>query len=276
MDRLIKESVYILREVKSQLKNPAVMWSTGKDSTAMLGLIRMAFYNDVPFPVIHIDTGFKFKEIYDFRDKVAKKWNLNLIISKNEDAIKEGVSSKTKSVFECCNALKTEALKQTITEYGFDSLIMSIRRDEHHMRNIERYFSPRDKEFKWHFVRPKTKDEVGTGDSPYVSEQNVELWDLYQTDFGSDCSHIRVHPILNWNEINVWEFIKKHNLPVNPLYFKGFRSLGCECCTKPTMTESESIEEIISKIVGTDIKERYGRERDKEDIIRRLRVLGYM
>ncbi len=165
---------------------------------------------------------------------------------------------------------------------------MSIRRDEHEMRNIERYFSPRDKEFKWHFVRPKTKEELKEGDAPFVSEQPIELFGLFQSDFGSNCSHVRVHPILHWTELDVWRFIKRENIPVNPLYFadyvekaygwknKRFRSLGCQPCTSPIDSKASTIDEIIEELKTTDIEERSGRSQDKEQIMRRLRSLGYM
>ncbi len=280
LKELEKKSIFIIREAKAQFKNPAVMWSTGKDSTAMLTLIRKTFYGEIPFPVIHLDTNFKFPEIYKFRDKIAKEWNLNLIVGKNEEALKVGTSPKTTSKFDCCTALKTEALRLVLKKYKFDALIMSIRRDEHEMRNIERYFSPRDKELKWHFVRPKTKEELKGGDAPFVSEQQVELWNLYQSDFGPNCSHVRVHPILHWTELDIWRFIKRENIPLNPLYFsvngKRFRSLGCMTCTSPIKSNAKNIDEIIEELKTTDIEERAGRSQDKEQIMRRLRSLGYM
>lgn len=282
LKELEEKSIFIIREAKARFKNPAVMWSTGKDSTCMLALIRRAFYEGVPFPVVHLDTSFKFEEIYEFRNRLAKEWNLDLIVGKNEEVLKRGMSPRTASKFDCCMALKTEALKQVLREHEFDALIMSIRRDEHAMRNIERYFSPRDKEFKWHIVRPKTKEEMKTGDAPFISEQEVELWDLYQTDFGSDCSHVRVHPILHWTELDVWRFLKQEGIPVNPLYFsvggERYRSLGCMPCTNSTKSDAMTIDEIIDELKTTDTEERAGRAQDKEDgeVFRRLRALGYM
>jgi len=276
MDKLVSKSEYILREVSSRFENPAVLWSTGKDSTCMLSLIRNVF-GEVPFPVVHLDTGRKFPEIYEFRDKLSKEWGLNLMVSRNSDA---GDVSPEKSHFECCSALKTEALKNVLREHGFDALIMSIRRDEHYMRNLERFFSPRDREFRWHIVRPKEPQEVG--DAPFESLQNPELWDLYQTDFGEKCSHVRVHPILHWTELDVWRYTKESNLPVNSLYFskdgKRFRSLGCMPCTTPIESGASSIDEIISELETTRIPERSGRTQDKEreETMRKLRSLGYM
>jgi len=273
-----QKSIFVLREAKARFENPAVLWSTGKDSTATLHLIRKAFFNEVPFPVVHIDTGRKFKEIYEFRDELAKRWNLNLIVARNEEALREGVSPETRSRFECCSLLKTEALKRCIEEHGFDALIVSIRRDEHEMRNIERYFSPRDKRFRWHIVRPKRRGE--RGDAPFESLQPVELWGLFQTDFGPECSHVRVHPILHWTEVDVWEYVKREGIPVNPLYFSKrglrYRSLGCECCTQPIKSKAKSIDEIIEELRTTRERERAGRAQDKEMLMRRLRALGYM
>lgn len=201
LNKLIDKSIFIIRETLSRFKNPAVMFSTGKDSLAMLYLIKMASpVNKIGIPVVHIDTTFKFPEIYEFRDKVAKDLNLNLIIGKNEEALKNGTSPEKNGHFDCCSKLKTEALKIVLKKYKFDALIMSIRRDEHEIRNMERICSPRDKEFKWNFVRPKTKEELKTGDAPFVSQQEVELWDTLQTDFGSNCSHVRIHPIIHWTE----------------------------------------------------------------------------
>lgn len=289
LDELESKSIYIIREAKANYKNIGVPFSTGKDSTTMLALIRKAFFGEVPFPVIHIDTEKKFKEIYEFRDMITKKWDLDLIVEKNKDALEKGISPETVTKFECCNKLKTGAFKQVLKKYKFDALIMSIRRDEHFTRNVEHYSSPRDKNFKWHLLRPKTKEELKKGDAPFISEQPVELggWDLYQSDFGLDIDHVRIHPLLDWTEINIWEFIKKEKLPVNPLYFanyvekkyglknRRFRSLGCQCCTNPVVSNAKTIDEIIEELKTTDIEERSGRAQDKEQVLRRLRSLGY-
>ena len=275
----VEKSIFIIREALAKFKRPAVLWSTGKDSTTVLSLIKKATFEQSDIPVIHIDTEKKFKEIYEFRDTIAKRWKLNLIITKNEEALKNKVSPETTSKFECCNLLKTEALKQVIKKYKFDAIIVSIRRDEHYIRNLERVMSPRDKEFKWHLLREKTSDETKTGDAPFVSEQQPELWNLFQTDF-KDANHVRVHPILHWTELDVWKYIKKESLPVNPLYFSRngyrYRSLGCACCTSPVKSDAKNINEIVRELELTDIEERSGRSQDKETIIRRLRALGYM
>jgi len=274
---LVNKSIFILREVKSRFKNPAILYSTGKDSTVTLYLLKKAFNGKVPFPILHLDTSFKFKEIYKFRDRLVKEWNLNLIISKNEEALKQGMSPKKFSSFECCNALKTIALKNAIKNHHFDSVIVSIRNDEHGIRGKERYFSPRDKEFRWKTSRVKQK-----GDSGLESLQDAEFsgWNLYSTDFGEDTDHVRIHPLLHWNEIDVWQYIKQEKLPINPLYFavngKRYRSIGCKCCTTPVKSNAKNVDGIIEELKKTKISERAGRTQDKEEIIEQLRALGYM
>lgn len=276
MEELVSRTEYILREAMARFSNPAVLWSTGKDSTCMLALIRKAFFGQVPLPVIHLDTGRKFPEIYRFRDRLAREWGLELIIGKNREAMRQGVSPED-GRFACCTALKTEALKQVLRRRGFDALIMSIRRDEHAMRSMERYFSPRDRAFQWHIVERKRGGMV-----PFDSCQEPELWNLYQTDFGEDCSHVRVHPILHWTELDVWRYTRQENLPVNPLYFsrdgKRYRSLGCQCCTSPVESDASDIDAIIRELESGSMPERAGRAQDKEHEhnMRRLRSLGYM
>ena len=136
---LENKSLYVIRETYYEFKNPAALWSTGKDSTSLLHLCRKAFFGKIPFPVIHLDTGFKFKQMYRFRDEIARKWDLKLIVAKNEEAMREGVSPKD-GKFECCTKLKTEALKKCLEKYGFDALLLAIRRDEHGIRAKERFF----------------------------------------------------------------------------------------------------------------------------------------
>jgi len=289
LDDLIDKSIFIIREARSQFKKVGVLWSTGKDSTAMLSLIKNAFFGEVPFPVIHLDTGYKFKEIYEFRDKIAKEWNLNLIIGRRDNS---NFHPDKCGHFNCCSELKTNALRDVLKEHKFEALIMSIRRDEHYMRNLERYYSPRDKELKWHIVRPKTESEMKDGDAPFVSQQPIEFagWNLFQSDFGPLTDHVRVHPILHWSELDIWRYIKREKLPFNPLYRanyvekrfnlknKRFRSLGCECCTVPVDSKAKTIDEIIGYLKNTDVEERSGRSQDKEkeQVMRRLRAMGYM
>jgi len=271
LEELEKKSIAIIREAKAQFKNPAVLWSTGKDSTATVWLCKKAFFGKIPFPVIHIDTSYKFPEIYELRNKIAKEWNLNLIIAKNEKALKEGMSPE-KGRLECCTALKTEALKNLIKQRKFDALILAIRRDEHAIRAKERYYSPRDEEFRWNYT-----------------DQPAELWDLYVKP-SEDFTHMRVHPILHWTESNVWEYVRQEKLPVNPLYradyvektygLKGkrYRSLGCMPCTVPIPSTANTIDKIVQEIKTSRTPERAGRAQDKEKayMMQKLRALGYM
>ena len=155
---------------------------------------------------MHIDTGKKFKQMYEFRDKIAKEWNLDLIVEHSEMMGKMGPTDEV-SHQQCCQTLKTNALRDAIEKRGFDAVIVSIRRDEHPIRNIERVSSPRDRNFLWKLLRKKKKGE--TGDAPYESLQQVELGFNIQTNFGEDCHHVRIHPILHWDEIDVWKYIKE-------------------------------------------------------------------
>ena len=274
---LVNKSIFILREVKSRFENPAMLYSTGKDSTTMLHLAKQTFNGEAPFPVIHLDTTYKFKGIYEFRDKIIKDWGIKLIVGKNEEAIKKGMSPEKFDRFRCCNELKTIALKRVIKEHNFDAIIVSIRNDEHGVRGKERYFSPRDKEFRW-----KTSRIKQDGDSGLEALQDVELsgWNLYSTYFGEGTDHVRIHPLLHWDEIDVWQYIKQEKLPINPLYFavngKRYRSLGCKCCTTPVKSNAKNVDEIIEELKITSVSERTGRTQDKEGIMEQLRALGYM
>ena len=260
---LENRTIYILRETYAEFNRPAVLWSMGKDSTTMLWLCRKAFFGEIPFPVIHIDTGYKFKQMYQFRAEFAREWGLDLLIARNEEACKEGVGPETGKL-ECCTMLKTEALKQTLEKHGFDALILAIRRDEHGIRAKERYFSPRDEEFKWDY-----------------RDQPLEMWDQFQGLVGEGF-HMRIHPILHWRELDVWEYVKMEGIPVNPMYLarngQRYRSLGCEPCTLPVESNAATIEEIVEELRTTRVAERSGRAQDKEKsfTMQKLRALGYM
>ncbi len=254
--QLEERSAYILRAALSRFDNVAALWSMGKDSTAMLAVARKAFLGRVPFPVIHIDNGIDFPESYAFRDEVARKWGLKLLIAESE--IKPEMSG-----FSCCGSNKTEALKRLMDEHGFDALIVSIRRDEHGIRAKERYVSERDRNFRWDYKNQKT-----------------EMWDGYSK--AKDGGHMRIHPLLDWNEIDVWNYTKRNKVPINPLYYssggKRYRSLGCTHCTSPIRSGAKSIDGIIRELGNTRTEERAGREQDKEKkyVMEKLRALGYM
>lgn len=207
LKELENKSIYVIREAYAEFENPAVLWSTGKDSTAVLWLCRKAFFGKIPFPVIHIDTGYKFKQMYEFRDRIAEEWGLDLVIARNEEAMNAGMGPE-KGKLECCTKLKTQALMKYLDKRGFDALLLAIRRDEHGIRAKERVFSPRDEEFRWNY-----------------RDQPLEMWDQYQAQSQSETDetihiHTRVHPILHWRELDVWEYIKQEkDVPVNPMYF---------------------------------------------------------
>jgi sulfate adenylyltransferase subunit 2 len=266
MDRLSlleSRTIYIIREAYSQFKKIALLWSIGKDSTTMLWIAKKAFFGVLPLPVIHIDTGYKLKEIYKFRESLTERWNLDLIISRNQDAINRNVTPENGKL-ECCNSLKTEALKLTLEKKGFKALLLAIRRDEHGIRAKERYFSPRDSKFKWNY-----------GDQP------AELWDLFSAKSGCD-DHLRVHPMLHWTEEDIWRYIQKEKIPTVGLYFaregKRYRSIGCAPCCTAVESKAGNLRKIIRELKSTKIGERSGRAQDKEDTytMQTLRSLGYM
>lgn len=265
LDALESKSIYIIREAYWEYRDKlALLWSMGKDSTALVHLARKAFFGHIPFPVIHIDTSFKFKQIYEFRDKYAKKWKINLIIARNDAALKQG-AGPDKDRFACCTALKTEALKEAVLRHGLKALLVAIRRDEHSIRAKERYFSLRDGDFKWDY-----------------QNQPLELWFEYYKTKDKIGTHFRIHPLLHWREIDVWRYIKRERLPVVGLYFsrkgKRYRSIGCECCCQPVESASNNIDRVISELGNTTIPERSGRVQDKEKeyMMQKLRSLGYM
>ena len=254
---LEERSIFIMREAATKFDNIAALWSMGKDSTTMLALARKAFLGKIPFPVIHIDNSIDFPETYAFREKLAKDWKLNLIVGESE--IKPDLVGAA-----CCGKNKPETLKKIMAKYGFDALIVSIRRDEHGIRAKERYMSPRDKDFKWNY-----------------KNQPAELWDDYSSKIDSK-GHVRIHPLLDWNEIDIWNYIKQEKVPVNPLYFSRngyrYRSLGCTHCTIPLKSNAKNINQIIKELETTKEEERSGRSMDKERemVMQKLRALGYM
>ncbi len=264
LSELENQSVYIFREAYKKFKKLAMLWSIGKDSTVMLWLARKAFFGKVPFPLVHVDTSYKIPEMIEFRDRMAKEWDVNLVVGMNKKALADGMNH-TKGRLTCCSALKTEGLQQIMQEKGYEALILGIRRDEEGTRAKERYFSPRDKNFEWNF-----------------KDQPPELWDQFMTDFAPGV-HIRIHPLLHWREVNIWEYILREKISVVSLYFTNaqgirYRSLGCAPCTFPIKSAARNVEDIINELRSTKISERSGRAQDKEDEygMQKLRVKGYM
>ena len=260
---LENRSIYIIREAYRRFPEMAMLWSIGKDSTTLLWLVRKAFFGRVPFPVIHIDTSYKFSEIYQFRAAYAKKWQLDLLVVRNEEALATGMCPES-GTLACCSALKTDALRQAVQRFGFRALLLGIRRDEHGIRAKERYFSPRDNQFRWDY-----------------RAQPIELWDLYMSQPNPD-EHVRVHPLLHWREIDVWSYVKGENIPVVGLYFarngQRYRSIGCRTCCRPVPSHASDLDAIIVELRSAPGAERSGRAQDKESTyaMQKLRSLGYM
>ena len=267
LDRLENQSVFILREAFHKFDNLAMLWSIGKDSSVLLWLARKAFLGHVPFPLVHVDTTYKIPEMIDFRDRRVKEWNRQLIVGKNEEARRDGRTFPNGKLtrVECCGALKKDGLRLVLDQHKFTGVIVGVRRDEDPTRAKERYFSPRDKNMEWN-----------------VEDQPPELWDQFKTDFEPG-THIRIHPLLHWTELDVWEYIERENIPVVSLYFANergerYRSLGCAPCTLPIKSEARSVRDIVEELRHTNVPERAGRAQDKEseDAFEKLRRDGYM
>ncbi len=264
LDRLEAQSIYIFREAFNKIDKLGMLWSIGKDSNVMVWLARKAFFGHVPFPVVHVDTAHKIPEMIEFRDRMAREWGLELIVGQNQAALDAGMNPSHGRV-ACCSALKTEGLKATIASHGFSGVFAGIRRDEEGTRAKERVFSPRGESAKWDF-----------------RDQPPEFWDQYKTEFPPG-THMRIHPLLDWTEIDIWRCIEQQNIPVVPLYYsnaKGerYRSLGCAPCTTPIRSKATNVREIIEELEATNVAERAGRAQDAEaeDAFERLRVEGYM
>jgi len=264
LDELESKSIYVIREAYRRFERIAMLWSVGKDSTTMLWLCRKAFFGHVPFPVVHIDTGYKFPEMYRFRDELAARWGLSVIVATNRAARAAGVGPHQGSKLACCTALKTEALRQVIREHDLQAVLLGIRRDEHGIRAKERYFSPRDEGFHWDY-----------------RHQPAELWGHYKS-LSDDGQHLRIHPLLHMSELDVWRYVHREGLPVTELYFardgRRYRSIGCAPCCSPVESEAGTVEEIIEEIAASRTSERSGRAQDKEHAytMQKLRALGYM
>ncbi|NQT52249.1 sulfate adenylyltransferase subunit CysD [bacterium] len=264
LDRLESASVTVIREAYHRFERMALLWSMGKDSTTLLWLCRKAFLGRVPFPVVHLDTGRKFPEMYAFRDRYAREWGLDLIVARNEAALAEGVSPDTVPVSQCCHRLKTEALTQAIQRHGFQAVLLGIRRDEHGVRAKERYFSPRDARSQWHY-----------------RHQPAELWGHYASA-DAEGGHLRIHPLLHAREVDVWRYVRREGIPAVGLYFARdgarYRSIGCRTCCSPVASEARTVDAVIDEVTASTVAERHGRVQDKERAytMQKLRALGYM
>ncbi len=280
LQRLEAESIYILREVVAECDKPVMLYSIGKDSAVMLHLARKAFYPaKLPFPLLHVDTTWKFRAMYEFRDRMARELGLDLIVHVNPDGLAQGINPFTHGSQVHTDVMKTQGLKQALDKHGFDVAFGGARRDEEKSRAKERIFSFRSARHRWD---PKN--------------QRPELWSLYNTRKQKGES-IRVFPISNWTELDVWQYIHLENIPIVPLYFSArrpvvnrdgalimvdddrmplhpgerpemrsvrFRTLGCYPLTGAVESEATTLPEIIQEMLLTKSSERQGRVIDHD------------
>lgn len=263
LEQLEAESLHILREVAATFKNPVFLYSIGKDSSVLLHLCRKAFFPDpIPFPLLHVDTGYKFKEMCDFRDELILS-GLDIRVFRSQEHFGRDVHPDKLGTEKCCNLLKTQALLKALKEGEYDAAIGGARRDEEKSRAKERVYSFRDSHGQWN---PKN--------------QRPELWNLYNGELNKGDS-IRVFPLSNWTELDVWTYIHQEEIPIVPLYFakerevlkRGsvlipkeglgkdqageelevlkcrFRTLGCSPCTGAVASSATSVKEIIQELV---------------------------
>ncbi len=271
LQQLESESIHIIREVAAEFANPVMLYSIGKDSSVMVRLAQKAFYPaPIPFPLLHVDTNFKFHDMYAFRDQFCKDIGAELRIYRNEEAIKAGTNPFELGTQKCCALLKTKALVDALRLGKYDAAFGGARRDEEKSRAKERIFSFRDEMGQW---EPKN--------------QRPELWNLYNAKINKGES-IRVFPLSNWTELDVWQYIYKENIPIVPMYFakeremvvrddmlipldgpiplkKGekpelvmcrFRTLGCYPCTGAIRSKAKTVPEIIEEMMVVTISER--------------------
>ena len=290
---LENESIEILRETAASFAKPVMLYSIGKDSSVLLHLARKAFYPaPIPFPLLHIDTTWKFKEMISFRDEVANKYGLELIVHTNQEGVEEGVTPFTRGISEYTRIMKTLGLRQALDKYGFDGAIGGSRRDEEKSRAKERIFSVREAGHRWN---PR--------------EQRPELWRTYNTRLRPEQS-MRIFPISDWTELDVWHYISQNEIPINPLYFakerpvvwRGdqmlmvdderfplingetpenrlirFRTLGCYPLTAAVESTATTISEVLAEVSEVKLSERATRliDGDKEDSMEKKKTEGY-
>lgn len=279
LKQLEAESIHIIREVAAEFDNPVMLYSIGKDSAVMLHLAMKAFYpGKPPFPLMHVDTTWKFKEMITFRDELVAKLGLELIVHKNQEGIDQGIGPFTHGSSKHTDVMKTQGLKQALDKYGFDAAFGGARRDEEKSRAKERVYSFRDKQHRWD---PKN--------------QRPELWNIYNGKVNKGES-IRVFPLSNWTELDIWQYIYLESIPIVPLYFSAkrpvverdgtmimvddermplngetpemksvrFRTLGCYPLTGAVESEAATLPEIIQEMLLTTSSEREGRMIDHD------------
>tara|TARA_X000000950_G_scaffold289183_1_gene410550 strand:+ start:4090 stop:4986 length:897 start_codon:yes stop_codon:yes gene_type:complete len=277
---LESESIYIIREAYAEAKNPVMLYSLGKDSSVMLHLAKKAFYpGKIPFPLLHVDTLWKFKEMYEFRDKIINEEKLELIVFTNPEGIKNNINPIDNGSEVHTDIMKTQALKMALDKYKFDVAFGGARRDEEKSRAKERIFSFRSSDHKWD---PKN--------------QRPELWNTYNCR-KNEGESIRVFPLSNWTELDIWQYLYQEKIDIVPLYVSSerkvvdwngmlidvndnrlpinnndlvetkrvrFRTLGCYPLTGAIESNAENIEEIILEILKSTVSERQGRAIDKD------------
>ena len=286
------ESIHIFREVAAEFGRPVMLYSIGKDSSVMLRLAQKAFHpGKIPFPLLHVDTSFKFKEMIEFRDRYAAEIGATLIVHRNESALREGADPFRLGTEKCCGLLKTRSLLDALTEGGFDAAFGGARREEEKSRAKERVYSFRDTAGQWD---PKN--------------QRPELWNLFNGRIDKGES-IRVFPLSNWTELDVWHYIHLESIPVVPLYFAKLRemlvrgdslistehdppplagekprlvmcrmrSLGCTYCTGAVRSDADTVLKIIAELVGMRRSERENRviDHDREGSMELKKREGY-
>jgi len=253
LNQLENQSIFIFREAYHAFKNIAMPWSMGKDSNVLIWLARKSFFGKVPFPVLHIDTTYEFPEMLKFRDWATKHYNLNLIVKINTEARERGIGYETHDPVTVTHELKTVALQQALAEYKWDALITGIRRDEDPTRAKERDYKDQPPEFWGQFITTAAKGQ-----------------------------HVRVQPLLDWTEVDVWRYIQRENIPIPQMYFarngKRFRSLGCSPITHPIESTASTIDEIIAELEATKTTERAGRAQDhyERNAMQKLRARGFL
>ena len=293
LQELENESLEIFRETAATFKNPVMMYSIGKDSSVLLHLAKKAFYPaPIPFPLLHIDTTWKFKEMISFRDRIVKESGVKLFVHTNLEGVKNGVNPFTLSASEYTRIMKTVALRQALDKYEFDAAIGGSRRDEEKSRAKERIFSVREAGHIWD---PRN--------------QRPELWQTYNTKLVSGQT-MRVFPISDWTEADIWHYILQENIEVNPLYFakqrpvvhRGtqlimvdddryklmpdekpelkqirFRTLGCYPLTAAVESDAKSIEEVVEEVLQVKLSERATRliDGENEDSMEKKKSEGY-
>ncbi|CAN5508112.1 sulfate adenylyltransferase subunit 2 [soil metagenome] len=264
LDQLENQSIYLLREAYRAFRNVAMPWSMGKDSNVLIWLCLKAFFGKVPFPVLHIDTTYEFPEMLAFRTWAVGHYRLQLIVKVNEEARARGVGYETHDPVTVTHELKTVALQQALAEHQWDALITGIRRDEDPTRAKERYFSPRNAQFEWSY-----------------KDQPPEFWGQFATS-AAPGEHVRVQPLLDWTEADIWRYIEREKIPIPQMYFaregRRYRSLGCEPITRPVPSSASTIAEIIAELDATRTNERAGRAQDhhERNAMQKLRAKGFM